>query len=540
MELTGKGVSGGIAAGKLVFLEKREAEVEKKAIQDVAAELARFEAARVEAIAQLGRLAKDTAERLGAENAVLFDIHQMMLDDLDYRDAVAGVIEGELLCAEYAVKQAAGQFAAMLAETGDDYMRERAADVYDISGRLVDILSGRAEAGQMKFDGPVVLAAEDFAPSETAQMDREKVVGMATRAGAANSHTAIFARTMGIPAVIGLGGALHPGQTGNHAVLDGGAGKLYIDPDADTEKNLMAARARQEAARQKLEAWRGRPTATQSGQKVELFANIGTPEDAALALAGDAEGVGLFRSEFLFLERDAAPDEETQYRAYREVAEKMDGRRVVIRTLDIGADKQVPYLGLPKEENPALGLRAIRLCLADSGLFKTQLRAIYRASAHGNLCIMLPMITSVNEVRRAKEIARAARDELAGEGLPFHPDVPLGIMVETPASAVIRAVLATEVDFFSIGTHALPLYTLAVDRQNDAAAAYCDPHHEAVLRLIELTAKNARAAGIWVGICGELAAETALTARFVEMGIDELSVAPSAVLRLRALIAEMA
>lgn len=539
MLLTGKGASGGISEGRLVVLEKTARVIEKKEAENQEAELARYMAARGEAMAQLDALAAGTAEKLGEESAMLFEIHRMMLEDMDYHSTVCDLIQKERFCAEYALQQTAEQFAAMLRETGDDYMRERAADVHDVSARVLNCLLGRAEPAQRQFSQPVILAADDFSPSETAQLDRGHVVGLATRQGAANSHTAIFARAMGIPAVIALGEQLRPEMDGKMAVLEGDTGRLYLEPEKTILSDLRRRKAEQDRAKSELERWRGRTTATKSRRAIKLFANIGSVADAKAALAGDAEGIGLFRSEFLFLERDTAPDEDTQLEAYRAVAEMMQGREVIIRTLDIGADKQVPYLGLPGEQNPAMGLRAIRLCLTRPDLFKTQLRAIYRASIYGNVSIMLPMIVSLDEVHRAKEMALAVCAGLESEGIPFRPDVPIGIMIETPASALISDKLAKEVDFFSIGTNDLTQYTLAVDRENQAAAEFCDVHHEAVLRLIELTAKHAHDAGIWVGICGELAADESLTGRFLQAGIDELSVAPSAVLRMRAAIAAL-
>jgi phosphotransferase system enzyme I (PtsI) len=419
----------------------------------------------------------------------------------------------------------------------DEYMKARSVDVYDISKRVIEILAGEGQtiAGH---DEPVILAADDFTPSETAQLDRSKVLALVSQQGAANSHTAIFARTMGIPAIIGFGAFLSGDLSGKESILDGDTGVLYLDPEPEIIKKLEAKQEELRREKEKLEQLRGKPTLTKSGKPMKLFANIGSVNDAVAALAGDAEGVGLFRSEFLYLGRDEYPDEESQYDSYRKVLEKMEGRQVVIRTLDIGADKQADYFNLPPEENPALGMRAIRICLTRPDIFKTQLRAIYRASAHGNAAIMFPMISSLDELQRAKELAKTVRQELSAKGIPFNAEVPVGIMIETPASAVISDILAKEADFFSIGTNDLTQYTLAVDRQNDSIASFCDTHHEAILRLIKLACDNAHQAGIWCGICGSLGADPALTKTFVEMGLDELSVEPSRILKLRALIAE--
>jgi phosphotransferase system enzyme I (PtsI) len=476
-------------------------------------------------------------DKIGEENALLFEIHRMMLEDSDYCDPIVEIIKTEKACAEYAVNTAGSRLAQEFADMDDDYMKARSIDVYDVSKRVIGILSGEGQT-LVRNDEPVILASDDFTPSETAQLDRSKVLALVSRQGAANSHTAIFARTMGIPAIISFGEFLSGDLSDKQAILDGETGVLYIEPEAEILRELEAKEERQRREKEKLEKLRGKPSVTKSGRSMKLFANIGSVSDADAALAGDAEGIGLFRSEFLYLGRNDYPDEDTQYESYRKVLEKMGDRQVVIRTLDIGADKQVDYFNLPKEENPALGMRAIRICLTRPDLFKTQLRAIYRASAHGNAAIMFPMITSVDELRRAKELAKAAREELAAKGFPFKADVPVGIMIETPASAVISDLLAKEADFFSIGTNDLTQYTLAADRQNDSIAAFCDTRHEAILRLIRLTCENAHKAGIWCGICGSLGADLTLTKTFVDMGLDELSVEPSYILKLRALIAE--
>jgi phosphotransferase system enzyme I (PtsI) len=535
--LQGKGVSAGIARGRLSFLNRKSLSVEKRPVDDADGEVERFNTARQAAADQLDTLSSAMVDKIGKENALLFEVHRMMLEDSDYFDPIIEIIKTEKVCAEYAVNTAGSRLAQDFADMDDDYMKARAIDVYDVSKRVIGILSGEGEALGLN-DEPVILAADDFTPSETAQLDRGKVLALVSRQGAANSHTAIFARTMGIPAIISFGEFLSGDLSGKQAILDGETGVLYIDPEPEVVRELQEKEDRQKQEKERLERVRGKPTLTKNGRSMKLYANIGSVNDADAALAGDAEGIGLFRSEFLYLGRDDYPDEDTQYESYRKVLEKMGDREVVIRTLDIGADKQVAYFDLPKEENPAMGLRAIRICLTRPELFKTQLRAIYRASAHGNAAIMFPMITSLDELLRAREIAKAVREELAAKGVPFKADVPVGIMIETPASAVISDLLAKEADFFSIGTNDLTQYTLAIDRQNDSIAPFCDTHHEAILRLIRLTCENAHKAGIWCGICGSLGADTSLTKTFVDMGLDELSVEPSYILKLRALIAE--
>jgi phosphotransferase system enzyme I (PtsI) len=536
--LQGKGVSAGIAKGRLSFLRRKTLSVEKRPIDDVEKEIERFNVARQTAAAQLDELAAAMQDKIGEENALLFEIHRMMLEDTDYCDPVEEIIRTEKVCAEYAVNTAGSRLAQDFAEMEDDeYMKARAVDVYDVTKRVVEILSGENQS-LGRSDEPVILATDDFTPSETAQLDQSKVLALVSRQGAANSHTAIFARTMGIPAIIGFGAFLSGDLSGKEAILDGESGVLYLDPEPEIIRKLEEKKEELQKEKEKLEQLRGKPTLTKDGRPMKLYANIGSVSDAGAALAGDAEGVGLFRSEFLYLGRDSHPDEDTQYGSYRKALEKMGGRQVVIRTLDIGADKQVDYFDLPKEENPALGMRAIRICLTRPEIFRTQLRAIYRASAHGNAAIMFPMISSLDELRRSKEVAKSVREELAAEGIPFDADVPIGIMIETPASAIISDKLAKEADIFSIGNNDLTQYTLAVDRQNDSISSFCDTHHEAILRLIKLTCDNAHKAGIWCGICGRVGADLSLTKTFVEMGLDELSVEPSRILKLRALIAE--
>lgn len=536
--LHGEGVCAGVAGGKLHVLH-RQTETPKRQISDPEGEIARFDAARERAIAQLAALEEETQERLGQEQALLFQIHQMMLEDLDYRESVTGIISGQLMNAEYAVDQTAAQFSQIFAQMDDAYMQQRASDVLDVSRRLISVLMGREEAG-WAGDEPVILAADDLVPSETARLDRQRVLAFVTAQGTGSSHTAIFARTMGIPAVVGLGDALLPDYDGREVYVDGAAGEVYIDPDPETKAQLISRREALLRLRQHAEQYRGVPATTPEGKRIQLCANIGSPKDLEAVEQGDGDGIGLFRSEFLYLGRDDYPSEEDQYRAYRQVAQAMAGRMVVVRTLDIGADKQASYFALPQEENPAMGMRAIRICLTRPQVFRTQLRALYRASVHGNLSIMFPMITSLEEVRQVKEICRQVRQELQEAGVPFRAETPLGIMIETPAAALISDRLAPEVDFFSIGTNDLTQYTLAVDRQNGSIGAFCNPHHEAVLRLIRYTAEQAHQAGIWVGICGELAADPSLTQTFVEMGIDELSMSPGKILETKARILDRA
>ena len=462
----------------------------------------------------------------------------MMCEDDDFMEAVIEKIKKENVCAEWAVEAASTRLVQDFADMEDEYMSARAIDMKDVAKQVIAVLSG-TQIDVTAGPDPVILASDDFTPSETAQFDRTKVLALVSQAGAANSHTAIFARTMSIPAVIGLGASLSAAFSGKAAALDGESGALYIEPEPEIIKELTIKEQKLKNEREALEQFRGKETKAKDGRSIKLYANIGSVEDADSALSGDAEGIGLFRSEFLYLGRDSYPDEAIQYESYRKVVEKMAGREVVIRTLDIGADKQAAYFQLPHEENPALGMRAIRICLTRTDLFKTQLRALYRASAHGKVAIMFPMISSVHELVLAKLIAAEVRRELAAQNIPFNPATPIGIMIETPAAAVISDLLAKEADFFSIGTNDLTQYTLAVDRQNESIHEFCDVHHEAILRLIKMTVDNAHEAGIWVGICGMLGADTELTGAFMAMGIDELSVEPSFILKLRSHIAEL-
>jgi phosphotransferase system enzyme I (PtsI) len=535
--LQGKGVCAGVVFGKVRFLVRPSLPVEKRVIADVAAELARFEAARRVACDQLDVLATSVLEKMGAEDAALFEIHAMMLQDTSYTDPIIALISDERVCAEYAVNTAGSRLAQDFADMDDEYMKARSSDVFDISRRVVAILSGVNPDNLFTDAEPAIYAADDFTPSETAQMDRALVLGMISRRGSASSHSAIFARTIGIPAVIGLGDFLSDDLDGKEAALDGEAGVLYVQPEDAVVDALKQKQRQAAAAAAELERLRGVPTRTKAGRPVKLYANIGAVGDVEAALAGDAEGIGLFRSEFLYLERDDFPDEELQFQCYKKVLRGMGERPVIIRTLDIGADKQAAYFKLPPEENPALGLRAIRICLTRPHLFKTQLRAIYRASAFGSAAIMFPMINSLSDLTRAKALAAEARAELLAAGVAFNADVPVGIMIETPAAALIADVLAKEADFFSIGTNDLTQYTLAIDRQNEAIAEFCDTRHEAILRLIRMSVDAAHAAGIWCGICGMLGADESLTKVFMDMGIDELSVEAASILRLRKCIA---
>ncbi len=533
----GKSACTGIAFGKIRYFRRSAFQVEKHSISDPEAEVKRFEAARGQAVAELAMLYAKATKEVGEENSLLFQIHQMMLEDLDYCESVTGIISEEKANAEYAVNETAKRFAEMFSNMDDEYMRGRAADVQDVSRRVLSILTGTT-AGGVQSDEPVIIAADDLAPSETVQLDKKKILAFVTAGGSESSHTAILARTMGIPAIIGVGEALNEGWDGREAAVDGSTGEVYLEPDEDTVSRLRLKEKKDQEYRELLEQYRGKETVTRSGQRVLLFANIGSPEDMEAVLANDAEGIGLFRSEFLYLESQDYPTEEEQFQAYKTVAEKMNGKRVVIRTLDIGADKQATYFHLPKEENPAMGMRAIRLCLTRPEIFHTQLRALYRASAYGKIAILFPMITSVQEVRRIQKAVSEVKEELSRERIPFDPAVELGLMIETPAAAVISDRLAPLVDFFSVGTNDLTQYTLAVDRQNEQAAEFCDKHHEAVLRLIEFAAKSAHEAGIWIGICGELGADPELTSTFLKMSIDELSVSPSAILPLRSRICQ--
>ena len=499
--------------------------------------MARFEDVQETAIAQLGELYDKAMEDVGEANAAIFEVHQMMLMDLDYVDSIKNIITTQEVNAEYAVATTGDNFSQMFASMDDAYMQGRAADVKDVSDRLLGILSDAGESGVVA-DEPVIVAADDLVPSETVQLDKSKVLAFATMYGSANSHTAILARTMNIPAVIGLGEGLAKEYDGHMAAIDGFTGTIYIDPDEETMKAMTEKREEDRRQKALLEELKGKENVTLSGRKINVYANIGNLSDVGAVLKNDAGGIGLFRSEFLYLESEDFPTEEQQFQVYKQVAENMAGKKVIIRTLDIGADKQVDYFGLDKEENPALGYRAIRICLTRPEIFKTQLRALYRASAYGQIAIMFPMIISVKEVKQIKAIIAEVKEELREAQIPFREDVELGIMIETPAAVMMSRELAKEVDFFSVGTNDLTQYTLAIDRQNQKLDAFYDPHHPAVLAMIRMAAENAHAEGKWIGICGELGADLELTEEFLAMGLDELSVSPAMVLPLRKKIRE--
>ena len=526
ISIQGKGVSTGVAAGPLYFYQRVKSTIRRFEVADREAEWARFKAAQAKAIDQLGELAEKARAEAGDEAALLFETHQMMCEDLDYEEAIEAGIKEEGRNAEAVVTDTGAQFAEMFAAMDDTYMQARAADVKDVSGRIVGILLGVVQGG-IDSEVPVILAADDLAPSETVQLDKSKILGFITEGGSGSSHTAILARTMGIPAIIGVGDQLKAEFEGRDVIVDGGTGHVVIDPDDLTRDRLMAKRAelikRQELLNQ---------------HEVRVFCNIGNPEDVHAVLANDGGGIGLFRSEFLYLNCDDYPTEDYQFEAYKKVLADMEGKEVVIRTLDIGADKMIEYFKLPKEENPALGNRALRICLNRPEIFKTQLRALYRASAYGRLSIMFPMVTSVWEVKEAKKMCELVKKELKAEGIPYSDEVDVGIMIETPAAAIISDRLAKIVDFFSIGTNDLTQYTLACDRQNNDLGRFFNAHHPAVLRLIKMVAANAHKEGIWCGICGELGADLELTETFLSIGVDELSVSPRAVLPLRQKIRE--
>ncbi|HIS25609.1 MAG TPA: phosphoenolpyruvate--protein phosphotransferase [Candidatus Pullilachnospira intestinigallinarum] len=531
---TGKSILKGIAIGKILFYSKEEQVVQRRSITDPEAELARYEKARETAIEQLQALYEKALKEVGEVNAAIFEVHAMMLEDDDFNDSVKNIIESQKINAEYAVAATGDNFSRMFSEMDDEYMQARSADVKDIAERVVGILHGRRD-GKDLGEEPVILAAKDLAPSETVQMDKSKLLGFVTELGSANSHTAILARTMNIPALIGI--HVGPEMDGLMAVIDGIAGELILNPDADTLKAYREKQQEELRQRELLQQLKNKEDVTLDGKHIKLYANIGSVGDTAKVLANDADGIGLFRSEFLYLEKSDYPTEEEQFQAYKTVAETMAGKKVIIRTLDIGADKQVDYFRMDQEENPAMGYRAIRICLDRTEIFKTQLRALLRASAYGNLSVMYPMIISVKEVRQIKAIVEEVRGELAEKGIPMG-EIEQGIMIETPAAVLISDLLAKEVDFFSIGTNDLTQYTLAIDRQNAKLDSIYDAHHPAVLRAIQMVIENGHKGGCWVGICGELGADTTLTKTFLKMGIDELSVTPAAVLPIRKIIRE--
>ena len=531
----GKSVYKGIAIGKIQIYEKGDSRVKRSHVQDTEKEKDRFNRAREDAKEQLEALYEKAMKEVGQASAMIFEVHKMMLDDLDYIESVTHIIESQKVNSEYAVACTSDNFSDMFAAMDDDYMRERAADIKDISNRVIGILQGRAD-GMIGGEEPVIILADDLAPSETVQMDKSKVLSFVTRHGSTNSHTAILARTMNIPALINVD--FDDNLDGKLAVADGYEGILYVDPDKELLEKMVKRQKQDEENKKLLHELKGKENITTDGRKINIYANIGGVSDVASVLKNDGGGIGLFRSEFLYLGRDSFPTEEEQFNAYRTVAENMAGKKVIIRTLDIGADKQADYFGLGKEENPALGYRAIRICLSEPEIFKTQLRAIYRASAYGTVAVMYPMIISVNEVKKIKEIVEEVKGELKEAGVPYG-DVEQGIMIETPAAVIMSEELAKEVDFFSIGTNDLTQYTLAIDRQNQRLDSFYDSHHPAVLRMIQMTVENGHKGGCWVGICGELGADTTLTKAFVDMGVDELSVSPSFILSVRKAVREI-
>lgn len=533
---SGKSVFGGIAIGKISVYKKNEQQVKRVRIEDTEGEYKRYEEAKETAIEQLKELYQKALKEVGEANAAIFEIHQMMLDDGDYNESVQNMIETQKVNAEYAVASTGDNFAQMFRAMDDDYMRERAADVKDISERVIAALA-KEQKETVAADEPVIIVADDLAPSETVQLEKDLVLSFVTVHGSVNSHTAILARTMAIPALIGTEIPLDETVDGKMAVVDGIHGKIYVDPDAATMEEMKKRQQEELEKKELLQLLKGRENITLDGKKIMLYANIGNIKDLATVIQNDAAGIGLFRSEFIYLEKDHYPTEEEQFRIYKTAVETMAGKRVIIRTLDIGADKQCDYFQMEKEENPALGYRAIRICLSRPEIFKTQLRALFRASAYGNLAIMYPMITSLWEIKKIKEIVEEVKEELRNEQLEFG-NPQQGIMIETPAAVMLSERLAEEVDFFSIGTNDLTQYTLAIDRQNPKLDAFYDAHHPAVLEMIRMTVENAHKAGIWAGICGELGADTSLTREFLAMGVDELSVSPGSILPIRKIILE--
>lgn len=534
---SGKSVLNGVAIGKIYLYKKQEYVLEQTQVDDVEAEIARFEAAKEKATQELDALYQKALTEAGEEQAMIFDVHKMMLDDGDYLDSIRGMIRDEKVNAEYAVSTTGDSFSAVFASMDDEYMKARSVDVLDISKRVVNVLAGIVEGG-IASEVPVILLADDLSPSETVQLDKSKILAFVTKNGSANSHTAILARSMNIPALVKTDVALLEEYNGIQAVVDGIDGTFIINPDEETTQKMIRKKMDYEKERTELQKLIGKDNVTTDGRRINVYANFGNTQDVEKVLANDAGGIGLFRSEFIYLGRNDYPTEEEQFEIYKEVLSRMGGKKVIIRTLDIGADKQVDYFELPKEENPAMGYRAIRICLDRVNIFKTQLRAIYRASAFGTAAIMFPMIISVSEIRRIKEIVEEVKAELTREGISFNR-VELGIMVETPAAVMISEELAKEVEFFSIGTNDLTQYTLAIDRQNQSLDNIYDSHHPAVLRMIQMTIENGHKGGAWVGICGELGSDTTLTKTFIDMGIDELSVSPTYVLGLRKAIREI-
>ena len=530
--IQGKGVSTGIGMGPLYFYRRSKIEIKNYTVEDTTAEWLRFKGAQAVAVEQLGELAERAREEAGDEAAMLFETHQMMAEDLDYEEAIQAMITEEGHNAEWAVSEVGQQFADMFASMDDAYMQGRAADVKDVSQRILSILCGVVQGG-IDSPVPVLLASDDLAPSETIQLDKSKILGFITSYGSSSSHTAILARTMGIPAIVGLGDALDPIYEGRTVVVDGATGAVIIDPTEEVFADFVKKREEQVHQRAMLETLKGQENITKDGKKIRVYCNIGSPEDVDAVKLNDGGGIGLFRSEFLYLNSETYPTEDEQFEAYKAVLQGMGDKEVIIRTCDIGADKQIGYFELPKEENPAMGLRALRISLTRPAFFRTQLRALYRASAYGNLGIMFPMVTSVWEVRETKKMIESVKKELTEEGIPFSDHVEIGVMIETPAAAVISDRLAKEVDFFSCGTNDLTQYTLACDRQNNDLGRFYDPHHLSVIRLLKMVVENAHKNGVWVGICGELGADLEMTETFLAIGVDELSVSPRAVLPLR-------
>lgn len=532
----GKSVFGGIAIGRISVYKKGEQQVKRNRITDIDAELGRFEDAKKTAIRQLQGLYDKALKEVGAANATIFEVHQMMLDDGDYNESIANIIKSQEVNAEYAVASTGDNFSQMFAAMEDDYMRARAADIKDISERIISILSGKGDR-VIGADEPAIIVADDLVPSETVQLDKDLVLSFVTVHGSLNSHTAILARTMAIPALVGAPLPLDESVDGKLGIVDGGAGVIYVDPDEKTLETMKKKQQEEFQKKELLQSLKGKENITLDGQKMMLYANIGNIKDLATVLQNDAGGIGLFRSEFIYLESEDYPTEEEQFLIYKQVAETMAGRRVIIRTLDIGADKQCDYFEMEQEENPAMGCRAIRICLTRPEIFKTQLRALFRASAYGNIAIMYPMITSVREVQKIKEIVAEVKAEMDSAGIPYgNPEQ--GIMIETPAAVIVGDELAKEVDFFSIGTNDLTQYTLAIDRQNTKLDEFYDSHHPAILRMISMVVESAHKAGIWAGICGELGADQTLTKEFLAMGVDELSVSPGSILPIRKIIME--
>ena len=529
--IKGKSAFASIAIGKIAVYKKKEQRIQRTHVDDTKGELTRFEEAKTKTVEQLQELYKKALKEVGETGAAIFEVHQMMLEDQDYLDSIFNMIQSQHVNAEYAVGTTSDHFSGMFAAMDDDYMRERAADVKDISERVISNLSGSMQDANV-FKEPVILVAEDLAPSETVQLEKDKVQAFVTKEGSVNSHTAILARTMNIPAVVDTNIDLNKELDGHLAVVDGFEGVVYIDPTDEVLDKMKQLQAEELQKKELLQQLKGKENITLDGQKIHIYANIGHVSDVASVLANDASGIGLFRSEFLYLEKEDYPTEEEQFYVYKTVLENMAGKKVIIRTLDIGADKQIGYFQMDKEENPAMGYRAIRICLDRQDIFKTQLRALYRSAVYGNLSVMFPMIISVEEVHAIKKIIEEIKAELTKEAIPYG-EVELGIMIETPAAAMISDLLAKEVEFFSIGTNDLTQYTLAIDRQNPKLDAFYDPHHPAILRMIQMVVENGHKNGIWVGICGELGADESLTEIFLRMGLDELSVSPSYILGLR-------